>query len=394
MSRSTPSLPAAMTRGQVATAGTVAAALTVAWLLVVPHVSSAGGDAAYYVQMAADPKAVAHTPYAYRVLTPWLAHALGGPRYPGYTIAFRALTAGFLAAAGPAVYLICRRLGGAHLPALVGMAALLSLPGWLFNLGQPYMSDPAAMSLTAWSLTAVVYGWNLALPLLLTALGLARETVAAMALPIYMWMRARWIDLGAAWRVVLVMGPALLATWAIRQPMIITGWGSVVVLLRTGWEIVLHQRLQSRPEWWSLYAFTGSLGVWWIFGAYGRRYGGRLWWLLVPVFAQFIVGGDWSRFALYAFPVVIPAGAIAVWRHPRRALLLVLAAAQAAAVLVDLAVDGVLKVDATQPSMYLTAVLMLVAVPLVWWPYRREPAEQVEQPASPAPDVVPASTRT
>ncbi|HET6212665.1 MAG TPA: hypothetical protein VFE14_07315 [Micromonosporaceae bacterium] len=129
---------------------------------VLPHAQVATGDTVDYLSIAANPKASAHTPYAFRVLTPWLANEIGGVHH--YRVAFRAITATALAGAGPAVYLGCRRLGGTHGAALTGMAGLMSLPMWLFNLYQPYLIDGPAMALAAWSMTALVYGWLAVLP--------------------------------------------------------------------------------------------------------------------------------------------------------------------------------------------------------------------------------------
>jgi len=212
------------TARQLLTAVGLSAVLTAAWLAVLPHAVNSGGDTVFYLHMALEPKAPAETPYAFRVLTPFLAHQLGGNRYPGYDTSFRIITALALAAAGPATYLITRRLGGTHAAALVGVAGLLSLPGWLFNLYQPYLIDPVAMALTAWCITAVVHNWTRVLPLLLTAAALARETTTMLLLPLYLVLRRRWLDLGTAGQVILFMAPALLATWAVRQTQRITGW--------------------------------------------------------------------------------------------------------------------------------------------------------------------------
>lgn len=356
----------------------VAIGLTVVWLAVLPHVRHGGGDAAEYLAMAANPKASGHTPYAFRGLTPWLAHALGGPEH--YRVAFRLITGAALASAGPAVYLICRRLGGQHVTGLVAMVGLMCLPAWLFNLYQPYLIDGPAMALTAWVMVALVYGWTAALPLLLLASGLARETVASLALPMYMWLRTRWLDLHAAWRVVLLVSPAILATWAIRQPMHIHGWPTAKLLLKAGWKISYTYRIEADPLFWLFYAFVGSLGIWWLLGLAGRRHGGRLWWLLVPVFAQFLVGGDWGRFALYAFPVVMPAAAIALWEHPRRVPLLVLAGAQSLTVFADLVARGELGINSMWPSTYAVLPLLVATAVVLWWPSRRaepEPAKPV-----------------
>jgi hypothetical protein len=376
--------PARVGRRELTWAVGVSVGLTVAWLALLPHAQNAGGDAAYYVRMAAHPKALGHSPYMYRVLTPWLAHAVGGQSH--FLVAFRVLTGGSLAAAGPAVYLICRRLGGAHRPALVGMAGLMSLPGWLFNLYQPYLIDATAMSLTAWSMVAVIYGWFLPLPLLLTATGLARETVIGLVVPMYMWLRRRWLDWGTGVRVLLAISPALLAVWVVKvRPT--QGYPTQGALIKGAVMAVYHQRIMTNPGWWLLYAFAASLGVWWVFGLYGRRHGGRLWWLLVPVFAQFAVGGDWGRFAMYAFPVVVPAGAIAIWRHPRRPVLLALAAAQSVAVFADLIASGVLGVNTGSPSMWISVSLAALAVPVLWWPDRKAPQGEPTAPLGEAAGV-------
>lgn len=339
--------------------------LTVGWLALLPHVARIGGDAVFYMNMALEPKAPAETPYAFRVLTPFLAHEFADGQYPGYDTAFRIITALALAAAGPATYLIGRRLGGTHVAALVGTAGLLCLPGWLFNLYMPYLIDPVAMALTAWCITAVAYGWTRVLPLLLTAAGLARETTTMLVVPLYLVLRRRWVDLGTGVQVLVLMGPALLAMWAVRQPQRITGWPTLAELTAAGWQTVVDQRLTADPAFWLVQALAASLGVWWVFGLHGVRFGGRLWWFLVPVFAQFALGADWSRFALYAFPVVVPAGVIAVWKHPARPVLLGLAAVQSVVVLLDVAVVGRLWLNKTTPSTW--AALGLAVCALVVW---------------------------
>ncbi|HET6212664.1 MAG TPA: hypothetical protein VFE14_07310 [Micromonosporaceae bacterium] len=153
-----------------------------------------------------------------------------------------------------------------------------------------------------------------------------------------------------------------------RQPMATHGFPTTGQLMVAGATIVYAKNLATDPVWWLGYAFTGSLGIWWLLGWHGRRHGGRLWWLLVPVFAQFAVGGDWSRFALYAFPVVVPAGAIAVWRHPRRRVLLALVGAQSLAVVADLVVIGNPGINSTQPSMYVTVPLIVLTAAMLWLP--------------------------
>ena len=350
---------------QIIVAVGLSVVLTVVWLAILPHAEVSGGDTVFYLRMALEPKAPAETPYAFRVLTPWLAHQFGSNNYPGYDTTFRIITALALVSAGPATYLICRRLGGTHLAGLVAVAGLLSLPGWLFYLYQPYLIDPVAMALVAWCVTAVAYQWMRVLPLLLTAALLARETSSLLIIPLYLVLRRRWIDLGTAVQVLLLMGPGLLAMWAVRQPQRLTGWPTVGELMVAGWKDVGWRLTTTNPAFWLAYAFAASLGMWWVFGWYGRRSAGRLWWFLVPVFAQWALGADWSRYALFAFPVVVPAGVIAVWRHPARAILLVLIGAQSVVALVDLADNGRLTIDQARPSVWITLGLAVCAV-IVW----------------------------
>ncbi len=376
-----------MNAWQIVTAIGLSVGLTVGWLLMLPHATVSGGDTVFYLRMALEPKAPAETPYAFRVLTPWLAHQLGGNSYPGYDTSFRLITAAALAAAGPATYLIGRRLGGPHLAGLVGVAGLLSLPGWLFNIYQPYLIDPVAMALTAWCVTAVAYSWTRVLPLLLTGALLARETSSLLIVPLYLVLRRRWLDLRTAVQVLLLMGPALLAVWAVRQPQRLTGWPTVRELAIAGAKDVGWRLSTTNPAFWLLYAFAASLGIWWVFGWYGRRTPGRLWWFLVPVFAQWALGADWSRYALYAFPVVVPAGAIAVWRHPARTVLLGLIGAQSLAALVDIADNGRLTLDQARPSVWITLGLAVVAA-IVWHlPVARRRRRTDDEPAADQPDV-------
>jgi hypothetical protein len=361
----------------LATAFGLSALLTTVWVLVLPLVDhrTSGGDTVTYMAMARDPKGVHWVPLAYRGLEPWLANAIGGA--DNYLVAFRLLTWVSLALAAPAMYLICRRLGGSHNAALFGMAALTCLPMWLFFVFQPYLVDGPAMALMAWSMVALVNGWMAVLPLLLVVTGLARETVLGFGVPIYMWLRQRWVDFGAAWQAILVMAPAVVVTWAIRQATVYEGDSSTLGLMKYGLLQYVGKEVLAKPHWWIFYGIAGSLGMWFVLGLYGRKHGGRLWWLLVPVFAQWLFGSDYARYALYAFPVVMAAGAIALWEHPRRILLIGLVAVHSVSIFVDLQQRGHPAIYTLQPSTWISGGLVVLTAVVLWWPTRTRQPEPV-----------------
>jgi hypothetical protein len=136
------------------------------------------------------------------------------------------------------------------------------------------------------------------------------------------------------------------------------------LLQYVGQEVVPH------PVFFLTYGIAGSLGVWWLLGLAGARHGGRLWWLLVPVFAQWLFGSDYGRYALYAFPVVVAAGAIAVWEHPRRIVLLGLGLIQSLSAIVDVQTGQGPHLYQILPSTWISLALMVLAVPVLWWPPR------------------------
>lgn len=355
---------------ELAVAVGVGLALTVGWVLYLPlgDFRSTGGDTTTYLDMARDPKGEYWVPLAYRGLEPWLAHALGGPEH--YVGAFMYLTWTSLLMAGLALYLICRRLGAVHAAALVGMAGAMSLPMWTHLLYDPYLVDGPALALLAWSMLALINGWFAILPLLLVLTGLARETVVGFAVPIYLWLRQRWLDLPAAWRTVAFIAPAVVVTWAVRQPTSYVMDSSTLGLMKYGLLQYVGHEVVQRPLFFLAYGIAGSLGLWWVLGLAGWRHGGRLWWMLLPVFGQWLFGSDYGRYALYAFPVVVAAGVIAVWEHPRRTLLLALVAVQSLVVVVDVQTSRGPALYALLPSTWIALGLMGVAAVVLWLPSR------------------------
>jgi len=348
----------AATRAEAVQAAGVAVALTAAWRLVTPLVGQpVCCDAGHYLEMAADPGQAVIRPYSSRVLVPWLVHLLGGE--PATT--YHAISLACLAASGLLVYLLARRLGASHGWALAATAGLLCSRGWVFYLYDPYLSDPAAFALLAGAFLALVRArptWLVA-PLLVLMAG-TRELFAGVALPVYAWLASgRRLDRAAALRTAALLAPAVVAfvlvlAYAPSLPSVEYSQSPATVLGH-----VLRTRMDQDGPFWLGSAFAMSLGVWWPLAVAGLGSGPvrRLAWLLAPVFANFLIGWDWSRYALYAFPVVMPAAALALARSPRPRLLLGVVALQALLPLADLAA-GKPQLNRAGPSLAISLALI------------------------------------
>jgi hypothetical protein len=342
----------------------LAVGLTLAARLFLPLVGGFGGDPRHYIALASNADAVVPSPFAYRVLTPWLVQLIGTPPIATYHV----LTLVFLAAAGVFVYLITRGIGGGHLPALLATFGLLTVRGWLFNIWNPFLADPAAMSLTGAAFVVLVWGADILLPLTLVVWALSREVWVGFVLPAYAWMRLRFVDRLAIVRVVIICLPALITMLMLFRLAPASGASGFARIADYVIQGVFDARLGAL-RFWTAYTFGGSLGIWWLLALARPRVGKGLWWWLVPVFGQFVLGADWSRFAMYAFVVVMPVGAIAAWRHPRRNLLLVLVLLQIVPTATDLMADGLLKLNLLQPSLWVTMALMAATLVVLVQPY-------------------------
>jgi hypothetical protein len=353
-----PGTAAPATRAQAAAAAAVAVALTLLWRLLSPLAGQPlCCDAGNYLRMAADPGEPVIRPHSSRVLVPWLTHLLGGA-----PATYHAISLACLAGALLVTYLLARRLGAGHGWALLAIVCLGCSRGWVFYLYDPYLSDPAAFVLLAGTFLALVRArptWLVA-PLLVLTAG-ARELFAGMALPIYAWLRrTRW-DPRAALRTAALVAPAVAA------------YALVVVLApslppvdyaRPAGRVlggILAKRMEQDGLLWFASAFAMSLGVWWPLAIAGLRDAPirRLAWWLLPVLANCLIGWDWSRYATYAFPVVMPAAALVLARASRKVVLLAALAVQALLPLVDLA-TGHLLLNQPGPSLPLSVLLMIL----------------------------------
>jgi hypothetical protein len=348
------------TRAQTWQAVACSLLVTAVWRLLSPLVTQpACCDAAEYLRIAADPGQAVPRPYGTRVLIPWLVYLSGGDTVAVY----HAISLVCLAATGPLVYLLARRLGAPHGWAMLAAAALLSSRGWVFYLYDPYLSDPAAFPLLAAALLVVVRGRPLWLVAPILALMAAtRELFAGVALPLYAWLRRRPVDLAAAARTVLLLAPGVIVYLLLGQ--LTPGSPSRMQSQSVAeWlAFIVGGRMEQDGVLWFTSGFTMSLGLWWVLALGAVRHPGirRLAWWLLPVFATLPFGWDWSRFLLYAFPVVLPAGALTLARSPRRRLLAGLVLVQASLPALDLATDHP-QLNRPGPSLVLSLLLTVAA---------------------------------
>ena len=148
------------TVGQLLLALLLAVAVTAIWRKVLPLSVPLCCDAKQYLTMATDPTRLVKSPYAHRVLIPYLTHRIGGD--PQLT--FDRISLVCMVGIGPLVYALTRRLGAVHWVALLAMVGLLSSRVWVYYLYSPWLTDPAAMLLVAAAFLAIVSGriWLLA----------------------------------------------------------------------------------------------------------------------------------------------------------------------------------------------------------------------------------------
>jgi hypothetical protein len=361
------------TAGQSLQAAALSAALTGLWLVVSPLAQQpVCCDAGEYLRLASDPTDPVLRPYSMRVLVPWLVHALPGD----VVTAFHAVSLVCLAATGWVLYLLARELGVAHRYALLATGGLLCSRGWLFFFYDPYLTEPAAFLLLTAAFLVLVRNRHLWLIApLLALLAATREQFIGFALPTYFWLRQRRFDRRALARTVEVLPPTPYSV-----PM--------------GLAYTLERRMEGDGWLWFGSAFAMSLGVWWPLAAASLRVDRfrRLSVWLLPVLAYLVlIGWDWGRYATYAFPVVMVAGAWTIQQQRRyRPLLLALVAVQAVVPVADF-VAGRPSLDGPGPSLPISLLLMLVTgvVLVAGGPDRATAAVPGPPAPEPAPEAVP-----
>jgi hypothetical protein len=264
---------------------------------------------------------------------------------------------------------LARQLGASPASALIATAGLLCSRGWTFYLADPWLSDPAALLLAAAAFVALGADRLRALAAILVPLAGTREIFAGLALPAWAWLRRRLGGRTAAGAVALVMLPGCLVWAWIVATVPSTGLAGFGRLSAPVVAEVWRTRVTADGWRWAANAFAMSLGSWWVLAAASwrdPRVRSLAWWL-PAVFGQCLLGADWSRFALYAFCVVIPAAAVTLERAPRRGPLLALLGAQAAVPLLDV-LAGQPALNHPGPSLAVTVALMVTTAAVLLVP--------------------------
>jgi hypothetical protein len=221
------------------------------------------------------------------------------------------------------------------------------------------LTEPAAfLLLTAAFLVLVRNRRTWLIAPLLVLMAATREQFLGFALPTYFWLSHRRLDWPAVSQTIRLLLPALVVFAALATlPQVLppTPFSQPM-----GFAYTLDRRMDGDGWLWFASAFAMSLGVWWplAVASLGVDRFRRLSWWLVPVLAYLVlIGWDWSRYAMYAFPVVMAAGAWTIMRQRRyRPLLLALVAFQAVLPIVDF-VAGKPTLDDPGPSLPISLLL-------------------------------------
>jgi hypothetical protein len=296
-------------------------------------------DAYAYMAMADRPQFFTVAPWGYRVLTPWLVHALP---VANEARGFRYVTLGALTLAGALLFLFLRRLGNAPWAAMAGVAAFALAPPLGQAIRNPFLAEPLGIALvTAFLLALEAGAGTLVLVLLAVLAALCKEGLLAILLPLVFFVHLE----REGWRRAL-LAAAIVSAPALGVAAGLPAWWTPHVSASlprfAPWEAALAA-LRAWREWW-VPVLVGGLTAVAALGALRararpilRRYG----WLLVVTFSAPLAaatytgeGGpghffaaDVPRLLIYALPVLIALALVALdrlrphigpWPAPRR----------------------------------------------------------------------------
>jgi hypothetical protein len=286
--------------------------------LAVTHETRPRGDDLIYERMASDPLGAHTFPFAYRIGVPWLVHVLPF----AHTVSFELLAWGAAGGAAGFAYLLMRRLGASgQVAGVLALLLALSPPMLVVGLREGRNVD-AATALFMIAATLFVVERRLR-PLAATlALGVLVREAELFVIPLaYALWATRWWDPRAARRAALVGAPAVAIYVALHLAIPSVGIARVpgysgpllaarLDILQTG----AHNLLLETRRMFSIY------GPLWIAAplalrsmAFARR--GLV--LIAASLLSMTFALDWGRMVFLAAPLIYPAAAFTLSRHPR-----------------------------------------------------------------------------
>ena len=276
------------------------------------------GDDLIYEDMAQHPFGVHTFPFAYRIGLPWLVHVLPF----GHTLSFELLAwAAAGGAAGFAFLLMCHLQTPRNLAASLALALALSPPMLVVALREGRNTDAMTILFMMAATLFVVKRRLRALALTLLAGVIFREAVVFVVPLAYALWAARAWDRGAAKRVVLVGGPALLALAALHLAIpsvgraAVPGYGESLIGGRVS---VLESGLRSLlTEARRMFSIYGPLWLAAPLALAGSRFARRGLVLVACSLVSMTFALDWGRMIFLSAPVFYPAGAHTLTRYPR-----------------------------------------------------------------------------
>jgi hypothetical protein len=278
-------------------------------------------DAYVYVAMAEHPTVFTVAPWGHRILTPWLARAV--PFVP-ISVAFPVVTVASFALACLLLFAFLRRRGHRPWAASLGVVAFAFSPPVGELIGAPFLVEPLAGALLVALLLALEMGASVFVVAVIAVLGVLAKEALVLFLPLVYFASRTERRAPAARDAALVL----------------TAAGATLLLLRLVWTPHIHTpvpdlgserfrliaySLRFETGRWLAIAALGGLTLAAALGALrppGRAYLRRYGWalpavLLQPLLAQYAIQqvvGEMNRYLLYAVPVLVGLGLIALDR--------------------------------------------------------------------------------
>ena len=278
-------------------------------------------DAYVYVAMAEHPTVFTVAPWGHRILTPWLARIV--PFAP-LSVAFPVVTVGAFALACLLLYAFLRRRGHRPWAAGVGVVAFALSPPVGELIAAPFLVEPLACALLIALLLALEMGLGVGTLALIAVLGVLAKEVVLLFLPV-VYFAARTDQRSRAARDAIVVGAAAVAALLLLRVVWTPHLSTPVPDLGAERLRLLWNSFRFEPMRWLAVSAVGGLTLAAIAGTlrasarpFLRRYGWVLAATLVqPLLAHYAIQqvvGEMNRYLLYAVPVLVGLGLIALDR--------------------------------------------------------------------------------